>query len=122
VGPNTPREPQKKTMNTKRKTKANTTKTKREFFIADALLHIPEHTGREAWGRELLRARTPKELLRKLDGRPHIAYASNGTQAIRIAIIDTGSTILAPIWPKADAEPLQAVLARIDADPNGWSA
>ena len=109
-------------MNTKRKTKANTTKTKREFFIADALRHMPEHTGRKAWGRELLRAGTPKELLRKLDGRPHIAYASNGTQAIRIAIIDTGSTILAPIWPKAEAEPLQAVLARIDADPNGWSA
>lgn len=109
-------------MKTKQKTKATRTRTKREFFIADALLHVPGHTGRKAWGRELLRARTPRELLRKLDGRPHIAYASNGTQAIRIALIDIGSTILAPIWPKAEAEPLKAILARIDADPNGWSA
>ena len=108
-------------MKKKTKTKTKTTKTKREFFIADALQHFPEHTGRKAWGREVLRARTPEALLRKLDGRPHVAYASNGAQAIRIALIDTGSTILAPIWPKADAEPLQAVLDAIAADPNGWS-
>ena len=108
-------------MDTKKKTNTKTTKTTREFFIADALLHLPEHTGRKAWGREVLRARTPEALLRKLDGRPHVAYASNGAQAIRIALIDTGSTILAPIWPKADAEPLQAVLDAIAADPNGWS-
>lgn len=122
VDPNAPRQSRKNTMKTNKKTKTKTTKTKREFFIADALLHFPEHTGREAWGRELLRARTPRELVRKLDGRPHVAYASNGTQAIRIAIIDTGSTIFAPIWPKAEAEPLKAVLGRINADPNGWSA
>ncbi len=109
-------------MKTKTQTKTKTTKAKREFFIADALLHIPGQIGRNAWGREVLRARTPRELLRMLDGRPHVAYASNGVQAIRIALIDTGSTILAPIWPKADAEPLQAILARIDADPNGWAA
>lgn len=109
-------------MKTKTPAKTKTTKTTREFFIADALLYLPGRSGRTAWGREVLRARTPKELLRKLDGRPHVAYASNGVHAIRIALIDTGSTILAPIWPKAEAEPLQAILARIDADPNGWSA
>jgi hypothetical protein len=112
-------------MNTKRtttkKTKTKTTSTQREFFIADALRYIPGQTGRHAWGRDLLRARTPNALLRALDGRPHIAYASNGVQAIRIALIDADGAIFAPIWPKADAEPLDAVLGRIAADPHGWS-
>lgn len=109
-------------MKTRTKTKAAKTRVKREFFIADALCHIPGQAGRKAWGRELLRARTPQALLRQLDGRPHVAYASNGVQAVRIALIDIGSAVLAPIWPKAEAEPLADILARIDADPNGWSA
>lgn len=109
-------------MNTASKTKQKTTKPQKEYFIADALMYIPGQTGRQAWGREVLRARTPRALLRLLDGRPHIAYATNGVQAVRIALIDTGTVIFAPVWPHANTESLQAVLNRIDADPHGWSA
>lgn len=108
-------------MKTTRKAKTGTTKERREFFIADALRYIPGKTGREAWGRELLRAGTARELFRKLDGRPHVAYASNGVQAIRIALIEADSSLYAPIWPKADVEPLKAILTRIAAHPNGWA-
>jgi hypothetical protein len=89
----------------------------KEFFLASLLVRIPGKRGRHAWRREVLRARTPHALLRRIDGRKHFAYASNGVEAIRIELIDVGSTILAPIADGAQAEPLEGLLARIAANP-----
>ncbi len=57
--------------------------------------------------------------MRQIDGRKHIAYASNGIDVIRIELIDTGSTLLAPIADGAEVEPLGDLLARIAANPTG---
>ena len=91
----------------------------KEFFLASLLVRIPGKRGRHAWRREVLRARTPQALLRQIDGRKHFAYASNGIEAIRIELIDVGSTILAPIADGAQVEPLEDLLARIAANPTG---
>lgn len=91
----------------------------KEFFLASLLVRIPGKRGRHAWRREVLRARTPQALLRQIDGRKHFAYASNGIEAIRIELIDVGSSILAPIADGAQAEPLEDLLARIAANPTG---
>ena len=91
----------------------------KEFFLASLLVRIPGKRGRHAWRREVLRARTPQALLRQIDGRKHFAYASNGIEAIRIELIDVGSTILAPIADGAQVEPLEDLLARIAANPAG---
>ena len=91
----------------------------KEFFIASLLVRVPGQRGRHAWRRELLRARTPHALLRRIDGRKHVAYASNGIDVIRIELIDTGRTLLAPIADGAQAEPLGDLLARIAANPTG---
>lgn len=91
----------------------------KEFFIASLLVRVPGKRGRHAWRRELLRARTPQALMRHIDGRKHVAYASNGIDVIRIELIDTGRTLLAPIADGAQAEPLGDLLARIAANPTG---
>ena len=54
--------------------------------------------------------------MRHIDGRKHVAYASNGIDVIRIELIDTGSTLLAPIAEGAQVEPLGDLLARIAAN------
>ena len=89
----------------------------KEFFLASLLVRVPGQRGRHAWRREVLRARTPHALMRRIDGRKHIAYASNGIDVIRIELIDTGSTLLAPIAEGAQAEPLGNLRARIAANP-----
>jgi hypothetical protein len=89
----------------------------KEFFLASLLVRIPGKRGRHAWRREVLRARTPQAMLRQIEGRKHVAYASNGIDVIRIELIDTGSTLLAPIAEGAQAEPLGDLLARIAANP-----
>jgi hypothetical protein len=89
----------------------------KEFFIASLLVRVPGQRGRHARRRELLRARTPHALLRRIDGRKHVAYASNGVEVIRIVLIDTGRSLLAPIADGAQAEPLGDLLARIAANP-----
>ena len=89
----------------------------KEFFLASLLVCVPGQRGRHAWRREVLRARTPHALMRRIDGRKHVAYASNGIDVIRIELIDTGSTLLAPIADGAQAEPLGDLLARIAANP-----
>ena len=89
----------------------------KEFFLASLLVRVPGQRGRHAWRREVLRARTPHALMRRIDGRKHIAYASNGIDVIRIELIDTGSTLLAPIAEGAQPEPLGDLLARIAANP-----
>ncbi len=91
----------------------------KEFFIASLLVRIPGKRGRHAWRRELLRAKTPRALMRHIDGRKHVAYASNGVDVIRIELIDTGRTLLAPIADGAQAEPLGDLLARIAASSSG---
>ena len=91
----------------------------KEFFLASLLVRVPGQRGRHAWRREVLRARTPRALMRQIDGRKHIAYASNGVDVIRIELIDTGSTQLAPIADGAEVEPLGDLLARIAANPTG---
>lgn len=91
----------------------------KEFFLASLLVRVPGRRGRHAWRREVLRARTPRALMRQIDGRKHIAYASNGVDVIRIELIDTGSTLLAPIADGAEVEPLSDLLARIVANPTG---
>ncbi len=91
----------------------------KEFFLASLLVRIPGKRGRHAWRREVLRAATPRGLLRRIDGRKHIAYASNGIDVIRIELIDVGSTILAPIADGAQAEPLRDLIERIHARPHG---
>ena len=91
----------------------------KEFFLASLLVLVPGRRGRHAWRREVLRARTPRALMRQIDGRKHIAYASNGVDVIRIELIDTGSTLLAPIADGAEVEPLGDLLARIAANPTG---
>ena len=91
----------------------------KEFFLASLLVRIPGKRGRHAWRREVLRAATPRALLRRIDGRKHIAYASNGIDVIRIELIDVGSTILAPIADGAQAEPLRDLIERIHARPTG---
>lgn len=106
-----------KTMKTTRTRK--TAKQVKEFFLATLLVRVPGRRGRHAWRRQTLRARNPRALLRLIDGRKHFAYASNGIEVIRIELIDVGSTILAPIADGAQAEPLDDLLARIDANPTG---
>ncbi len=96
-----------------------TPKHVKEFFIASLLVRIPGKRGRHAWRRELLRARTPHALMRRIDGRNYIAYASNGVEVIRIELIDTGRTLLAPVADGAQVEPLGDLLARIAANPAG---
>lgn len=91
----------------------------KEFFLASLLVRVPGKRGRHAWQREVLRARTPHALMRRIDGRKHVAYASNGINVIRIELIDTGSTLLAPIAEGAQVEPLADLLARIVANPTG---
>jgi hypothetical protein len=91
----------------------------KEFFLASLLVRVPGQRGRHAWRRELLRARTPHALMRRIDGRKHVAYASNGIDVIRIELIDTGRSLLAPIADGAQAEPLRDLLARIAANPTG---
>ena len=91
----------------------------KEFFIASLLVRVPGKRGRHAWRRELLRARTPQALMRHIGGRRHVAYASNGIDVIRIELIDTGHTLLAPIADGAQAEPLGDLLARIATNPTG---
>jgi hypothetical protein len=103
-------------------TRTRTRKTPKhveEFFLATLLVRIPGKRGRHAWRREWLRSASPRGLLRMIDGRKHIAYASNGIDVIRIELIDVGSTILAPIADGAQAEPLRDMTDRIDAYPNG---
>ena len=91
----------------------------KEFFLASLLVRIPGKRGRHAWRREVLRSKSPRRLLRMVDGRKHVAYASNGIDVIRIELIDVGSTILAPIADGAHAEPLRDLIDRIHACPNG---
>jgi hypothetical protein len=91
----------------------------KEYFLASLLVKIPGQRGRHAWRREVLRAKTPRALLRLIDGRRHVAYASNGIDVIRIELIDTGTTILAPIADGAQVEPLAGLLARIVVNPGG---
>ena len=105
------------TMKTTRTRKAP--KHVNEFFLASLLVRIPGKRGRHAWRREWLHARSPRHLLRMVDGRKHVAYASNGVDVIRIELIDVGSTILAPIADGAQAEPLRDLIDRIHACPNG---
>jgi hypothetical protein len=95
------------------------TRRVKEFFLASLLVRIPGKRGRHAWRRDILRARTPHALMRCIDGRKHIAYASNGVEVIRIELIDTGRTLLAPIAEGAQVEPLAELLARIVANPTG---
>jgi hypothetical protein len=95
-----------------------TTKLIQEFFLASLLVRIPGKRGRHAWRRKLLRASSPRCLLRMIDGRAHSAYVSNGIEVIRIELIDVGSTIFAPIADGARAEPLHALIDRINARPN----
>jgi hypothetical protein len=92
----------------------------KEFFLASLLVRVPGKRGRHAWRREVLRARTPRALLRQIDGRKHIAYASNGVEVIRIELIDLGRTLLAPVADGAQVEPLTDLLARIAANPTGY--
>lgn len=101
------------------KNSRNQPKHVEEFFLASLLVRIPGKRGRHAWRREVLRAATPRALLRRIDGRKHIAYASNGIEVIRIELIDVGSTILAPIADGAQAEPLRDLIERIHARPTG---
>jgi hypothetical protein len=89
----------------------------KEFFLASLLVRVPGKRGRHAWRREILRARNPHALVHHIDGRKHVAYASNGIDVIRIELIDTGTTILAPIADGAQVEPLAELLARIAANP-----
>lgn len=89
----------------------------KEFFLASLLVRVPGKRGRHAWRRDVLRARTPHALMRHIDGRKHVAYASNGVDVIRIELIDTGRTLLAPIAEGAQVEPLAELLARIVANP-----
>jgi hypothetical protein len=89
----------------------------KEFFLASLLVRVPGKRGRHAWRREILRARNPHALVRHIGGRKHVAYASNGIEVIRIELIDTGTTILAPIADGAQVEPLAELLARIAANP-----
>jgi hypothetical protein len=103
----------------KPKNSRNQPKHVEEFFIASLLVRIPGKRGRRAWRREVLRAATPRALLRRIDGRKHTAYASNGIDVIRIELIDLGSTILAPIADGAQAEPLRDLIERIHARPTG---
>ena len=90
-----------------------------EFFLASLLVRTPGKRGRRAWRREWLRSASPTRLLRMIDGRRHVAYASNGIDVIRIELVDVGSTLLAPIADGAQAEPLRDMIDRIDAYPNG---
>jgi hypothetical protein len=92
----------------------------KEFFLASLLVRVPGKRGRHAWRREVLRACTPRALLRQIDGRNHIAYASNGVEVIRIELIDLGRTLLAPVADGAQVEPLTDLLARIAANPTGY--
>ncbi len=94
------------------------TRPVKEFFLASLLVRVPGQRGRHAWRRELLRARTPRALLQLINGRIHVAYASNGVQVIRIELIDLGTTILAPIFTGAQAEALHDLLDRIHARPH----
>jgi hypothetical protein len=96
-----------------------TPKQVEEFFLASLLVRVPGKRGRHAWRREVLRAATPRALLHCIDGRKHIAYASNGIDVIRIELIDVGSTILAPIADGAQAEPLCDLLDHLSARPSG---
>jgi hypothetical protein len=103
-------------------THTRTRKTRKqveEFFLASLLVRIPGKRGRHAWRREWLRSASPGRLLRLIDGRKHVAYASNGIEVIRIELIDVGSTILAPIADGAQAEPLRDLIERIHARPSG---
>jgi hypothetical protein len=88
-----------------------------EFYFATRLLRVPGPRGRHAWTREILCADTPRALFRLIDGRQHIAYASNGVEAIRIELIETGHTLLAPIADVAEVERLADLLARLDTHP-----
>lgn len=88
-----------------------------EFFLASLLTRIPGKRGRHAWRREWLRSASPGRLLRMIDGRKHVAYASNGVEVIRIELMDVGSTILAPIADGAQAEQLCDLIERIHAQP-----
>jgi hypothetical protein len=96
-----------------------TAKQVEEFFLASLVVRIPGKRGRHAWRGELLRAESPRRLLRMVDGRKHVAYASNGIDVVRIELIDVGSTILAPIADGAQAEPLCDLLDRLSACPSG---
>jgi hypothetical protein len=89
----------------------------KEFFLASLLVRVPGQRGRHAWRREVLRADTPRALHWLIDGRTHVAYASNGVEAIRIELIDTGRTLLAPVADGADVEGLADLLARVDVHP-----
>ena len=89
-----------------------------EFFLACLLVRVPSKRGRHAWRREWLRSASPGLLLRLIDGRKHVAYASNGIDVIRIELINVGSTILAPIADGAQAEPLRDLIERIHARPS----
>ena len=89
-----------------------------EFFLATLLVRIPGKRGRRAWRREWLRSASLRGLLRMINGRKHVAYASNGIDVIRIELIDVGSTILAPIADGAQAEPLRDMIDRISACTN----
>jgi hypothetical protein len=91
----------------------------KEFFLASLLVRAHGHRDRHAWRREVLRARTPQALMHRIDSRRHIAYASNGVDVIRIELINTGSTVRAPIAGGAQAEPLAELLERILAHPTG---
>ena len=106
-----------KTMKTTKTRK--TPKHVKEFFLASLLTRIPGKRGRHAWRREWLRSGSPGRLLRMIAGRKHVAYASNGIDVVRIELIDTGSSILAPIADGAQAEPLHDLIDRISACPNG---
>jgi hypothetical protein len=91
----------------------------KEFYLASLLVRVPGRRGRHAWRREVLRARTPRALLRQINGRKHFAYASNGIEVVRIELIETGDLLLAPIADGAQVEPLDDLLARIAANPTG---
>ena len=103
----------------KNKNIRKTPKHVEEFFLASLLTRIPGKRGRHAWRREWLRSGSPGRLLRMIAGRKHVAYASNGIDVVRIELIDTGSSILAPIADGAQAEPLHDLIDRISACPNG---
>ena len=65
----------------------------KEFFLASLLVRIPGKRGRHAWRREVLRAATARGLLRRIEGRKHIAYASNGIDVIRIELPNTSASV-----------------------------
>ena len=107
------------TSNPMKMTASRKPKRVKEFFLASLLVRLPGRRGRHAWRREVLRAKTPQALVRLIDGRKHFAYASNGVEVIRIELIGAGRDVLAPIAQGAHVEPLDALLARIDANPTG---